>query len=89
MGTELVCNVFVSSVAIHGLEIIAKLIFYKMASNRKKWSNYVHSCISGTYGVNRTPFWAGTHAVDAVQYEQPLRNETERSQITLNGTNFA
>ena len=33
-------------------------------------------------GVNGTPFWAGNHAEDPERYGQPLRNETERSQIT-------
>ena len=34
-----------------------------MASDRAKWSNYVHSYISGTQGVNTTPFCAGTQAL--------------------------
>ena len=58
-----------------------------MASDRGKWSNYVHICISGTYGtygVEATPFWAGIHAVDPGQCGQPLRNQTERSHITSN-----
>ena len=55
-----------------------------MASDRGKRSNYVHICISGTYGVEATPFWAGIHAVDPKQYEQALRNQRERSHITSN-----
>ena len=51
-------------------------------SSFEKWSNYVHSCISGTYGVKVTPFWAGTKALIPGQCGQPLRNETERSHIT-------
>ena len=34
-----------------------------MASDREKWSNYVHSCISGAQGVNATPFCDGTQAL--------------------------
>ena len=71
-----------------------------MVSDKGKWSKYVHSCISSThrvkatqpvqkikdvtYGVNGTPFWAGNHTVDPERYGQPLRNEAERSHITLN-----
>ena len=33
---------------------------FKMASDREKSSNYVHSHISGTQSVNTTPFCAGT-----------------------------
>ena len=33
-----------------------------MASDRAKWSNYVHSHISGTQSVNTTPFCASTQA---------------------------
>ena len=51
-------------------------------SSFEKWSNYVHSCISGTHGVKVTPFWAGTKALIPGQCGQPLRNETERSRIT-------
>ena len=35
---------------------------FKMASDRAKWSNYVHSHISGTQAVNAAPFCAGTQA---------------------------
>ena len=31
-----------------------------MASDRAKWSNYVHGYISGTQGVNPTAFCAST-----------------------------
>ena len=31
-----------------------------MVFDRAKWSNYVHSLISSTHGVNTTPFCAGT-----------------------------
>ena len=34
-----------------------------MASDRAKWSNYIHSHISGTKGVNTTPFFVGTQAM--------------------------
>ena len=33
---------------------------FKMASDRAKWSNYVHGYISGTQGVNPTAFCAST-----------------------------
>ena len=33
------------------------------ASDRAKWSNYVHSYISDTQGVNTTPFCAGAQAL--------------------------
>ena len=33
---------------------------FKMTSGVAIWSNYVHSRISGTQGVNTTPFCAGT-----------------------------
>ena len=36
---------------------------FKMASDRAKWSNYVHSHISGTQSVNTTPFCASTQAL--------------------------
>ena len=36
---------------------------FKMASDRAKWSNHLHSHISGTQGVNATPFCAGTQAL--------------------------
>ena len=59
-------------------------------SSFEQWSNYVHSCISGTHGVKVTPFWAGTEAlISGGQCGQPLRNEIERSHITYNTTNFA
>ena len=45
-------------------------------SSFEKWSNYVHSCISGTHGVKVTPFWAGTKPLIPGQCGQPLRNET-------------
>ena len=64
------------------LKSLQSACFENMASDREKWSNYVRSCISGTYGVNGTPFWAGNHALDPKRYGQPLRNETERSHIT-------
>ena len=51
-------------------------------SSFEKWSNYVHSCKSGTHGVKVTPFWAGTKPVIPGQCGKPLRNETERWHIT-------
>ena len=78
MGTGPLCA--------HGFIIIAKLFFFffffKLRLTRGKWSNYVHSYISGTHGVNSTPLWAGTKAMIPGQCGQPLRNETERSHIT-------
>ena len=52
----------------------------------EEWSNYVHSYISGTYGVNAaTPLWAGTEAlIPGGQCGQPLRNEIERLHISYN-----
>ena len=59
-------------------------------SSFEQWSNYVHSCISGTHGVKVTPFWAGTEAlISGGQCGQPLRNEIERSHFTYNTANFA
>ena len=91
VGTGPVCaHRFFSSVAIHRFVILQSSCFKKMASDREKWSNYVNSCISGTHGVDfATPFWTGTMALIPGQCQQLLRNETERSHITLNGTNFA
>ena len=60
----------------------AHVFFLKLRLTRGKWSNYVHSYISGTHGVNSTPLWAGTKAMIPGQCGQPLRNETERSHIT-------
>ena len=34
-----------------------------MESDRTKWSNYVHSHMLGTQGVNTMPFCAGTEAL--------------------------
>ena len=42
---------YYSSVTVHRFVTVAKLMFL-MASDRKKWSNYVHSCISGTHGTH-------------------------------------
>ena len=39
-----------------------------MASDREKWSNYIRSCITGTHGVNATPFCAGIQALDRPLY---------------------
>ena len=36
---------------------------FKMASDRAKWSNDVHSHMSGTQSVNTTPFCSGTQAL--------------------------
>ena len=36
---------------------------FKMASDTVKWSNYVYSYMSGTQGVNTTPFCDGTQAL--------------------------
>ena len=44
-------TVVTSSVTVHRFVIAAKLMFL-MASEREKWSNYVHSCISGTHGTH-------------------------------------
>ena len=63
----------------------AHIYFLKIASDREKWSSYVVTCISGSYGVNAaTPLWAGTEAlIPGGQCGQPLRNETERSHYTF------
>ena len=48
---------------------------FKMASDREKWSNYVHSHISDTQGVNTTPFCACTQTlVPGHQVWTPLRD---------------
>ena len=44
-------TVVTSSVTVHRFVIVAKLTFL-MASDKEKWSNYVHSCISGTHGTH-------------------------------------
>ena len=36
---------------------------FKMASDRAKWSSYVHSHILGTQSVNTAPFRAGAQAL--------------------------
>ena len=36
---------------------------FKMASDRAKWGNYIHSHISGTQSVNTAPFIAGTQVL--------------------------
>ena len=36
---------------------------FRMASDRAKWSNYVHGHMAGTQGVNTTPFCAGTQTL--------------------------
>ena len=51
-------TLFVSS-ALHSLLSSC----FKMASDREKWSNYEHSCISGAQGVNATPVCVGTQAL--------------------------
>ena len=38
--------------------------FFKMASDRAKWSNDVHSHISGTQSVTTTPFCPGSQSFD-------------------------
>ena len=48
---------------------------FKMACDRAKWSNYVHSHISDTQGVNTTPFCACTQTlVPGHQVWTPLRD---------------
>ena len=46
-----------------------------MASDRAKWSNYVHGYISGTQGVDTTPFCAGTqpHVLEHQVWKAPQR----------------
>ena len=49
-------NVFVSSGAVHSFVLYSLLSScFKMASEKAKWSDYPHSYISGTQGVNTTP----------------------------------
>ena len=46
----------------------------KMAADRAKWSNYVHSHISGTQSVNTTPFCVvPRHWFQSTKCGQPLR----------------
>ena len=44
-------TVVTSFVTVHRFVVVAKLMFL-MASDREKWSNYVHSYISGTHGTH-------------------------------------
>ena len=55
--------VFVSSGAATALYSPLSSCCFKMASDRAKKSNYVHSHISGIQGVNITLFCAGTQAL--------------------------
>ena len=55
-------TIFVSSGQSTALFLLLSSCF-KMVSNRVKWSNYVHSHISGTQSVNTTPFCACTQAL--------------------------
>ena len=49
-------NVFVSPGAVHSFVLYSLLSScFKMASEKAKWSDYPHSYISGTQGVNTTP----------------------------------
>ena len=44
-----------------------------------KWSNYVHSYISGTHWLDAaTPLWTRTKPMIPRQCGQPLRNKTDR-----------
>ena len=54
--------IFVSSVQSTALFLLLSS-YFKVASDRAKWSNYVHSHISGTQSVNTTPFCAVTQAL--------------------------
>ena len=65
VGTGSLCahNInFVSSGQSTALFLLLSSCF-KMASNRAKWSHYVHSHIWGTQSVNTTPFCARTQAL--------------------------
>ena len=55
-------TIFVSSGQSTALFLLLSSCF-KMASNRGKWSHYVHSHIWGTQTVNTTPFCARTQAL--------------------------
>ena len=55
-------TIFVSS--LQSIPLFSLLSsYFKVASDRVKWSNYVHSHISATQSVNTTPFWAVTQAL--------------------------
>ena len=71
-------TVVTTSVTVYRFVIVAKLMFL-MASDREKWSNYVHSCISGTHWLDAaTPLQAWTKPMIPRQCWQPLRNKTDR-----------
>ena len=55
-------TIFVSSVQSTAL-FLPLSSYFKVAPDRAKWSNYVHSHISGTQSVNTTPFCAVTQAL--------------------------
>ena len=65
-------TIFVSSVQFTALFLLLSS-YFKVASDRAKWSNYVHSHISGTQSVNTTAFCAGTQAPSV---DSPLSNYT-------------
>ena len=56
-----------------------------MASDRAKWSNYVHSHKLGTQSVNTTPFCAGTQAL-VPKYQvwtAPFKTTSHRAMSTM------
>ena len=66
MGTGSLCAHRLMLVLGYVLHCFVLLLWscFKMASDRTKWSTYVDSHISGTQGVNTTPFCAaGTQAL--------------------------
>ena len=68
-----VYTIFVSSGQTTALFYLLSSCF-KMASDRAKWSNYVHSHISGTQSVNTTPFCAGTQTLVSENQDQSIRS---------------
>ena len=57
-------SVFASSGAVHSFVLYSLLSScFKMASEKAKWSDHLHSYISGTQCVNTTPFCVVTPAL--------------------------
>ena len=64
VGTgSLYAHNFCKFLAVHCFVLAAISLCFKVASDRAKWNNYVHSHISGTQSVNTTPFCASTQAL--------------------------
>ena len=64
VGTGSLCaHNFCKFLAVHCFVLAAISLCFKVASDRAKWNNYVHSHILGTQSVNMTPFCASTQAL--------------------------